>query len=236
MSTTDPGDQAPAGRPGRRWSWRWEQLLVVLAAGLIVVLAAGIVGHTLAGPAAPGNDSAEAGFARDMIDHHAQAVEMATIIEARTHDSAVRYLAVDIALGQTNQIGQLQGWLASWKLPVGRTGPPMSWMNHTDMNGMSGMSAGGHTGSMRLSADGLMPGMATTAQINQLRTKPPAAADVLFLQLMIRHHQAGVAMASTALDLTDNPTVQALARSIVASQQSEIRQMTGMLTQRGAHP
>jgi uncharacterized protein (DUF305 family) len=167
-----------------------------------------------------------------MIDHHAQAVDMATIIEARTHDSAVRYLATDIALGQTNQIGQLQGWLAIWNLPVGRIGSPMTWMNHTGMNGMSA----GHTDTMRLSADGLMPGMATMAQVNQLRTKPPATADILFLQFMIRHHQAGVAMAKAALDLTDNTTVRALARSIVASQRSEIRQMTGMLIDRGAAP
>ena len=59
----------------------------------------------------PGNDSAEAGFARDMIVHHAQAVQMAEIVRDKTNSDDMRLLAADISLTQQGQIGIMQGWL-----------------------------------------------------------------------------------------------------------------------------
>ncbi|MEE4545131.1 DUF305 domain-containing protein [Streptomyces sp. V4-01] len=234
---------APAAA-GRRPSGlhRGVQVLVVAVAAVVVLVTAGIVGRAAGGPEAPSGSSVSAGFARDMIDHHAQAVEMATIVHDRTRSSDVRYLATDIALTQTSQMGEMQGWLDAWRLPLGRTGQPMAWMR-AGGDGMS-MGAGGggsvpagmDPAMMRLGPDGLMPGMATTAQVNRLRTLAPAKADVLFLQLMVRHHRAGVAMAQMALDLTDNAQVDRLAQTMVTSQQAEIAQMTQMLHQRGATP
>ena len=63
--------------------------------------------------------SADAGFARDMTDHHAQAVEMALIAYQRTEDEAVRLLAYDIATSQQAQIGMMAGWLepAAFSIP-----------------------------------------------------------------------------------------------------------------------
>jgi hypothetical protein len=60
----------------------------------------------------PGDGSAEAGFARAMMVHHAQAVGMAEIVRDKTENEDVRILATDIALTQQAQIGQMQGWLA----------------------------------------------------------------------------------------------------------------------------
>jgi uncharacterized protein (DUF305 family) len=242
----DPSGRSAADAPvraGRRPSGphRGVQVLMVAAAAVVVLVTAGIVGRATGGPEAPSGSSVSAGFARDMTDHHAQAVEMATIVHDRTQSSDVRYLATDIALTQTSQMGEMQGWLDAWRLPLGRTGPPMAWMRAGD----DGMDMGGGGGSvpagmdpamMRLGPDGLMPGMATTAQVNQLRTLAPSKADVLFLQLMIKHHRAGVAMARMALDLTDNAQVDRLAQTMVTSQQAEITQMTQMLHQRGATP
>jgi uncharacterized protein (DUF305 family) len=81
-----------------------------------------------------------------------------------------------------------------------------------------------------------MPGIATAAQVNELRTLPPDQADVRFLQLMIAHHRAGVAMARMAQALTSVPVVDRLAATMVTDQQNEIDQMTQMLTERGATP
>jgi uncharacterized protein (DUF305 family) len=217
---------------------------VVAAAVVLALCTAGVVGRATGPDPAPSDTSAAAGFARDMIDHHAQAVHMATIVHDRTRDPAIRTLTTDIALTQTSQMGQMQGWLSSWHLPLGRTQQPMAWMT-SDGDGMGGMDMGNHGGPgtdamdpsmMKLRPDGLMPGMATDAQINQLRTLAPGKADVYFLQLMIKHHQAGVAMARMALDLTDNAQVKVLARGIEASQESEITQMTQLLHERGAAP
>lgn len=48
------------------------------------------------------------GFAQDMIHHHQQAVEMATIELYGGSDPQVQSLAYDILTSQTNQIGQMQ--------------------------------------------------------------------------------------------------------------------------------
>ena len=69
------------------------------------------------------------GFARDMMVHHAQAVEMAEIVRDKTENENVRILATDIALTQQAQIGQMQGWLAVWELPRHR---------HREADGLDG--------------------------------------------------------------------------------------------------
>src|ERR1044071_502168 len=63
--------------------------------------------------AAPRDDSAEAGFARDMATHHAQAVEMSFIIRDKSIDEALRTLAYDIIVTQSTQRGVFMGWLRS---------------------------------------------------------------------------------------------------------------------------
>ena len=48
------------------------------------------------------------------------------------------------------------------------------------------------------SSETSMPGMASPEELNELWTKSGKEFDVLFLQLMIRHHQGGVMMARYA--------------------------------------
>ncbi len=79
-----------------------------------------------------------------------------------------------------------------------------------------------------------MPGMATQAQINQLSSLPAKQADILFLQLMIKHHEGGISMAKAVIDLTDQKVVAGLAENIIESQQREITLMQSMLKERGA--
>jgi len=162
---------------------------------------------------APGEDSAEAGFTRDMMVHHAQAVQMAEIVRDRTESEEIQTLAADIALTQQGQIGQMQGWLAVWDIPPTGTEPAMTWMGHP--------------------TEGRMPGMASPEEINNLQKASPEEADVLFLQLMIPHHEAALPMAEAILSRTDRPEVERLAGAIAASQRGEIELMKGLLQQRG---
>lgn len=148
--------------------------------------------------------------------HHAQAVEMAEIVRDRTEDPEIRLLATDIALTQQGQIGQMQGWLAVWGLPMTGVEPRMAWMGE--------------------SMDGPMPGMATPGEIQELNELPPEEADIRFLQLMIPHHRAALSMAEAALEGTNRPEVEQLANGIVATQQTEIETMQEMLQSRGASP
>lgn len=164
----------------------------------------------------PTQDSPEAGFARDMATHHAQAVTMSQIIYDNTQDPNIKLLALDIILTQQSQIGQMYGWLNVWKLPLASTTPAMTWMD--------------------MPTTEPMPGMATPSDINRLRELRGVEADGLYLQLMIPHHRGGVDMANTILAYSKQPEVIALARSIVNSQTNEINVMQTLLQEKGFDP
>jgi uncharacterized protein (DUF305 family) len=192
---------------------RW--LLVAIAVGAVVVLAVALLVWRTAGRL-PADDSLEAGFARDMMIHHDQAVAMALLIRDRTADPAVKTLATDILLTQENQIGQMLGWLNVWGLPATSAEPPMAWMGHP--------------------VSGRMPGMATPEELAHLEHLSGNAADTEFLRLMIRHHQGGIPMAEEAIARSGNDQVRALATAIVAAQQSEITAMEDLLRQKETVP
>ena len=176
------------------------------------VLAAGVALALLLASVPPGDDSAEAGFARDMIVHHGQAVQMAEIIRDKTESDSVRLLASDISLTQQGQIGIMQGWLQVWGLPITGSEPAMAWMGHP--------------------TEGLMPGMAAPDEIDRLGTLPHDRADVLFLRLMIAHHEAAIPMAQAVLKRTDQPEVSRLAKDMIATQKAEIENMKAMVNKR----
>ncbi|MDQ3784536.1 MAG: DUF305 domain-containing protein [Actinomycetota bacterium] len=192
-------------------SRRWDEPPVLLALAAIVLGAVSLA--LLAIPRPPEDASAEAGFARDMSVHHAQAVEMAESVRDRTESEEIRTLATDIALTQQGQIGQMQGWLAVWGLPATGLEPPMSWMGHP--------------------IDGVMLGMATSEEIDRLREAPSEEADAEFLRLLVPHHQAVTQMGEAVLERTDRPEVEQLATAVFTAQQAEIKAIQDMLRSRG---
>ena len=202
-----PGDHtAPAarGRFGAVW------LAAVLVFGLLVGLAIGLLVPRLT---TPGDDSAEAGFLRDMSTHHSQAVEMSMIAHANSTNPDIVTLSGDIALTQHGQIGYMQAWLRDWHLSPTGSAPPMAWMKDS-------------AGSVQ---NGLMPGMATPEQLAELRKATGKALDVQYLTLMRQHHLGGIHMAQEILTETDNEDVTWLAESQVRGQQSEINLIDAML-------
>jgi uncharacterized protein (DUF305 family) len=200
--------------------------LVLLGGGLAVALGIGRTGN-------PASDSVDAGFARDMSRHHLQAVEMANLAAGRSTDPEVLLLAFDIASTQTNQAGRMQGWLTLWGLPL-TSGDTMGWM---DDAAMSGHDMSGHDMPSSGSADGaVMPGMATEAELAQLRSLSGTPFDVMFLQLMIRHHQGGLEMAQYGQQHAGEAVVRGLARSIAETQTAETTTMEQMLRARGGAP
>ena len=206
-------------------SMRGRRTATVLVALAIVVSACSSNGtdHDMAAPTgtppavtSPGADSIDAGFSYDMSRHHAQAVEMAELVNGRTTDPEVGVLARDIALTQQYQIGEMRGWLDGWSLPATSFTEPMAWM---------GMNMGGGAA---------MPGMATDAEMEALRDASSADVDAMFLELMIRHHQGGVEMATAAASTATTPYVRSLATSIVESQAAEVESMNDLLDRIGA--
>lgn len=185
----------------------------LLSAVAVAAVAAAFLEYLANRP--PGDGSDEAGFARDMMVHHAQAVQMAELVRDKTEDETIRTIAGDIALTQQAQIGQMQGWLSVWRLPITGSEPQMAWMGHE--------------------MDGLMPGMATPEEIDELATASPEEADEIFLRLMIVHHEAAIPMSEAVYD-TDHPEVKQLAEAIATSQESEILMMENMLEAMDSEP
>ncbi|MDX8053693.1 DUF305 domain-containing protein [Lentzea sp. BCCO 10_0798] len=210
----------------------WPRRTIAIAVGVALVLlgaAGGIaIARTSSPPAAP--TAVDIGFAQDMSVHHLQAVQMANLAESRSEDAAVRQLAFDISSGQLEQVGRMKGWLGMWgELEQAPAGTFMTWMagEHDGMPGMSGTSGAGI---------GSMPGMATSQELARLRGLNGAEFDVLFLQLMTRHHEGGILMARYGADNAVVPVVRGLAGSIAASQKTEVRMLKDMLLARNAQP
>ncbi|MFI9788222.1 DUF305 domain-containing protein [Kitasatospora sp. NPDC051984] len=219
--TADLEPSQPAAGRRRRTLWWPAALAAVVALGLgVPALVSSSTPASGSSSSTPSTDSAEAGFARDMATHHQQAIDMSFIVRDRTQDQAVRTLAFDIINTQANQRGMLMGYLDQWGLTQTSAAKPMTWMGHTYE---------AHDGS-------LMPGMATNADLDKLRTLSGKDAEVFYLQLMLAHHRGGADMAQAYVDAAKNDVEKRLAQTMVNGQKAEIDLITTMLTERGAPP
>jgi uncharacterized protein (DUF305 family) len=189
-----------------------------LAAVFLVLI--GFGAGLLTRPGMPSDDSADAGFARDMSTHHAQAVEMGMIAYQKASLPEVRTLGGDIALTQKGQIGVMSTWLKDWGLDINTSQPPMSWMP----NGQAEL------------VNNLMPGMATREEVAKLNSATGKQVDILFCQYMLRHHLGGIHMVDDVLAQNPRPEVKELADTMKKNQTAEVSVLRTLLTQLGAQP
>jgi uncharacterized protein (DUF305 family) len=189
--------------------------LAAAAAALVVLPLLGLFRGS--GDTPPAEGSADAGFARDMAVHHAQAVDMSFTVRATDPAPDVAVLAYDIVNTQSTQRGMMMGWLDVWGLPQTSSAPAMAWAGEH-----------GH------GAAGEMPGLATREQLDGLAAAEGTEAETQYLTLMVEHHRGGVEMAEAALATAEQPVVRRLAETIVATQQAEIEVMNALLAERGA--
>lgn len=203
----------------------WAVVLVAIAVAALAFAIGRFTAFGSAAPATPGTDSAEAGFARDMQVHHAQAIDMAMDVYRRTDDESVRVLAYDIATAQSAQKGEFYDWLVKWGLPQSG-GPLMAWMDAADISHHHGGAATGARPSDAELAQQM--GMATPAELAELRAQDGPAADCTFLRLMIRHHQGALPMAQAVLQLGHDPRALAVAQGVIDTQSAEIDLMSSL--------
>lgn len=195
---------------------RWVRLSLGALTAVLLLAVGYSVRLLVENSTTPGDRSAEAGFARDMSTHHAQAVEMAMLVYTRGKDEEVHTIAYNIATSQSLEIGIMQTWLTDWHLSPTPSESRMAWIPG---------------GAKELSAEGLMPGIATKAEIDQLRQATGKNADVLFCQLMVRHHLGGLHMVDVILKLTDRSDVRSLAEGMRRAQSGEVTRMQELLAE-----
>jgi uncharacterized protein (DUF305 family) len=205
--------------PESRNSLRTVLIAVIAVAVLVMAGAAGFLWGSHGKSSAPSVSAVDAGFARDMATHHQQAITMAGYTRDNSTNVLVKTVAFDIETSQSIQMGEMVGWLEQWGISR-NTNSPMAWM------------AGHH----HIGANGLMPGMATPAQMTKLQTLHGKPLDIFFLQLMIRHHQGGIVMAQYAAQHASEPYVRNIAQKMYDNQTAEIVQMEQLLRQLGGSP
>lgn len=181
--------------------------------------------------------SEDAQFMQHMIVHHAQAVEMVSLIADRSDYEGVQQLGLRIAMSQEQEIAFMERWLTS------RDEPTISDSLHEDHE----MSHGdGHAEEMDHSdmnhADmGLvddpsdvpvMVGMLSPAQMAELRAADGLEFDRLFLNGMIQHHMGALYMVDELRKVpgsAEDPILSGFLNDIYADQTIEINRMRRML-------
>lgn len=186
--------------------------LIAVAIGLILVM--GSLGWVLGNNhALPDPNATDVGFLQDMRWHHEQAVLMSFIfISDSGVDQALYQEAQEIIVGQNLEIGQMVELLRSYGKPeAAETDTGMAWMGEpTPLD--------------------QMPGMATAADLDRLGTSSGAAANKMFVELMVAHHQGGIHMADDATTHANESAVRNLAASIADNQADEVDELQQLLT------
>jgi uncharacterized protein (DUF305 family) len=164
----------------------------------------------------PPVSKADVQFMQGMIVHHAQAVEMVALIEARTENKDVRSLGARISHSQADEIAFMKRWLVA-------RGQPVADASH-DMHKV-------HANHKNMSHD-LMPGMLSAEQMEALRKAKGAEFDRLFLNGMIQHHGGALTMVKDLHDSAgagQDAELFNFATDVDSGQRAEIRIMQTML-------
>ena len=233
IAATDTGADIATPPPVDRPRWVRVFVAVGVALGLLLIGAAGglLLGlPDSTGAMVPAADSVDVGFAQDMTVHHQQAVQMASWERDHTADPQLKLLAADIEATQTGQIGRMQGWLELWGAGALPIGGYMRWMADDPGHNAHGAPTTPDGGVAR------MPGMASTEELNALRAASGQQLDVLFLQLMLRHHEGGAGMLAYGAERAELPQVRNLARQMLTAQTAESDYLRQLLAARGGTP
>ncbi|MDV7243913.1 MULTISPECIES: DUF305 domain-containing protein [Rhodococcus] len=158
-----------------------------------------------AGSGAEAFNDADVTFLRGMYPHHAQAVQMAEMVDGRTDNAELLALAQRIEAAQAPEMDQITGLLAQ----AGDTAPTST----------------GHEGMDHGPGDGMM----SEDDMSTLMGMSGPEFDRMWLTMMIEHHEGAVEMADTELAEGENPDAKQLATGIVSAQQREIAEMQAML-------
>ena len=159
--------------------------------------------------------SADVRFMQHMIVHHQQALEMARLAQDRTNDEDVVTIAGKIDAGQEDEIAFMRGWLTDRGEPIAA---PMHGMQHGEHSARQD-----HV---------MMAGMASPAQVAELKSAKGADFDRLFLTLMIAHHEGAVEMVEDLFEQPGSaadPALFQFASDVENDQTTEIERMDAVL-------
>ena len=199
---------------GRIWRSSRSLARVTAAAAAVLLLAAGCsAGSEEPNPGGPAVASAGQGGANDadrhfvekLQPHHDQAVEMSKMVLAKKSgvDPEVQEIARQIAKVSEKELDRVNGWAVAW----------------------GAAAAEGHGAEEDPNHHGGAGGLMTEGQMLLLDQLDGLDAEQVYLDGMVKHHQGAVALTETQIREGTHPDAVALAREILARQQSEIARL-----------
>jgi uncharacterized protein (DUF305 family) len=147
-----------------------------------------------------------------MIPHHEGALMSSEHMISNSERPEMRQLYENIQKSQSEQIEQMKEWRKEW---------------YPDAEQPSGMMGDGQSGSMM--GNGMMGG--SMQGMMGGNTLDVMFRNVMFLKMMIPHHQMAVDMSDEALSKAEHPELRDLAQNIRDEQSSEIELMKGYLSE-----
>ncbi|MBE9079786.1 DUF305 domain-containing protein [Romeria aff. gracilis LEGE 07310] len=145
-------------------------------------------------------------FIDGMILHHQGAIAMAEAVLQNSQRDEMRQLAQEVIAAQQSEIDQMQQWRQDW-YPNASAEPVMydAQMGHTMA---------------------MPPEMQTAMRMDGGLGKADAEFDRRFIDAMIPHHEGALTMAEQVLEKSARSELRQVAEDILATQQTEIDQMT----------
>lgn len=165
-------------------------------------------------------------YIEGMIPHHEQALELSRLVlDASGVRERTRALAEFIVADQTAEIETMRAWQDAWRraLPAG--------------GAVTGHGTGAHGSSETVTtgcgvhAHVEMKGMATPAQLSALDAATGDAADRMFLELMIVHHEGALEMGERAVRYGSNAFVRTSGKHVLVEQAREVAAMSALLAE-----
>lgn len=157
-------------------------------------------------------------FMQGMIMHHAQAVEMTDMIEARTESKAIRLVGARISQSQSDEMAFMKRWLETRGESVEMVMPANTGSH----------SHGSHDSDHSM----MMPGMLSAKQMQALKGAKGAEFDRLFLSGMIQHHEGALVMVKDLFDTAgagQDAELFNFASDVDSGQRAEIKIMQTLL-------
>ncbi len=147
-------------------------------------------------------DAANAPYDLQFIDtmsaHHQGAIDMAMMAETKAQHQELKDFAAKIVADQRREIAQMKEWRSQWYA--------------------------GRPEALNMEMPGMMDSM-RGMDMNRLNAQTANVFDLMFIDMMIPHHQGAITMAREALQRAEHPEIKRIAEQIITAQEREIRQM-----------
>ena len=138
-------------------------------------------------------NDADVAFAQMMIPDHEMTAKMGELAQKKAASKELKSLAVDLQQGESEAVDKLGGLLQDW-------GKPTSG----DMAGMD------------------MPGAMTDKDMGMLESMNGMEFDMMFAEMMIKHHEGSLKMARDEQAKGANPDAKAMAADMLERQQAQV--------------